>query len=62
MRLVIVKLEMKMINRSHRSDINRELDLDVDTNLLNIKSFPDGDAYIYYATLKQHLKLNLWKS
>ena len=37
-RLVIMKMEMKMKNRSHRYDINRLYGLDMDTNIVNIKS------------------------
>ena len=35
-RLMIMKIKMKMKNRSHRYDI--ELSIDMDTNIVNIKS------------------------
>ena len=37
-RLIIMKMKMKKERRSHRYDINRPSSLDMDTNIVNIKS------------------------
>ena len=39
-----------------------DLDLDMDTGILNIKYKMYNDGYMYWATPKQHLKLNSLKS
>ena len=35
-----------------------DLDLDMDTNIVNIKSVLIFDAFMYQATANQHLKFN----
>ena len=50
-------MKMKMKNRSHRYDISR-LTSRQGHNYSKYKMSQYGDAYMYYVTPKQHLKLN----
>ena len=59
--LIIIKMKMKMNDRSRINNII-ELVLEANTNIVNIESVSDDDAFMYSATTKQHLKLNSWKN
>ena len=59
MRLLMMKMKMKM----KKSDIDMtytDLGLDMDTNIVNIKSvkYKIFDVLMYQATANQHLQLN----
>ena len=36
-----------MKNTSHKYNTKRDLDLDMDTNIINIKKYQYDDAYVY---------------
>ena len=52
---------IKMKNRSHIYNINRPKSRH-EHNYSKYKVSQNDYAYMYQATLKQHLKLNSWKS
>ena len=54
-------MEIKMKNRSHIYNINRPKSRH-EHNYSKYKVSQNDYAYMYQATLKQHLKLNSWKS
>ena len=58
LRLIIMKMKMKIKNRSHSYDINRRMYRHGHKYNKHKQVAQYDDAYMYEATLKQHLKLN----
>ena len=56
-RLIIMKIKIKVKNRSLRYDVNRSK-----PRYSKYKKCQYDAAYMYLATPKQHLMINLWKS
>ena len=54
-------MKMKIKNRSHSYDINRRMYRHGHKYNKQKEVAQYDDAYMYEATLKQHLKLNSWK-